>query len=124
MGDHVAVMRSGSLVQYATPLELLMSPCDEGVAQLIGSERGLRALALVRTGDLPLEPLVGSPRTIVAADATARETLATLLADEAQEAIVRGGDGEVLGLVTPAVIGRVLRSNSEQTLAHLAEGAT
>ena len=123
MGDRVAVMRAGSLVQYATPLELLTAPGDDGVANLLGAERGLRALGLIRAGDLALEPIGATPPgSTVAAGASAREALAALLADESQSATVRGGDGELLGLVTPAVIGRVLRTNSETTLAHIAEG--
>jgi len=54
MGDRVAVMRAGSLVQYAPPSELLARPADEFVARFVGADRGLKRLALISVGELPL----------------------------------------------------------------------
>ncbi len=54
MGDRVAVMRAGSLVQYASPAELLEHPADELVARFVGADRGLKRLALISVGELPL----------------------------------------------------------------------
>ena len=54
MGDRVAVMRAGRLVQYATPAELLAEPADEFVARFVGADRGLKRLALIGVGELPL----------------------------------------------------------------------
>ena len=54
MGDRVAVMREGALVQYAPPAELLERPADEFVAQFVGADRGLKRLALVTVGEVPL----------------------------------------------------------------------
>ena len=54
MGDRVAVMRGGALVQYAPPAELLTRPADEFVARFVGADRGLKRLALISCGELPL----------------------------------------------------------------------
>ena len=54
MGDRVAVMRAGRLVQYAPPAQLLAQPADEFVARFVGADRGLKRLALISVGDLPL----------------------------------------------------------------------
>ena len=54
MGDQVAVMRAGTLVQYAPPAELLAEPADEFVARFVGADRGLKRLALIPVGDLTL----------------------------------------------------------------------
>jgi osmoprotectant transport system ATP-binding protein len=37
LGDRIAVLRAGSLVQVGTPAELLTSPADEGVAELMAT---------------------------------------------------------------------------------------
>jgi osmoprotectant transport system ATP-binding protein len=37
LGDRIAVLRAGSLVQVGTPAELLRSPADEGVAELMAT---------------------------------------------------------------------------------------
>jgi len=54
MGDRVAVIRAGALVQYAPPGELLAQPADEFVARFVGADRGLKRLALISVGELPL----------------------------------------------------------------------
>jgi osmoprotectant transport system ATP-binding protein len=54
MGDRVAVLRAGRLVQYAPPAELLERPADEFVARFVGADRGLKRLSLMRVGDLEL----------------------------------------------------------------------
>jgi osmoprotectant transport system ATP-binding protein len=57
MGDKIAVMRSGKLVQFATPDELLRMPADEFVAKLVGGNRSIKRLHLIRVEDTELRPL-------------------------------------------------------------------
>jgi osmoprotectant transport system ATP-binding protein len=52
MGDRVALLRAGRLVQYAPPDELLSSPADAFVARFVGADRGLKRLSLVTVGEL------------------------------------------------------------------------
>ncbi|MER3417997.1 MAG: ABC transporter ATP-binding protein [Chloroflexota bacterium] len=55
MGDLVAVMAAGGrLAQFGTPAEILTAPASEFVARFVGADRGLKRLALVRVGELPL----------------------------------------------------------------------
>jgi osmoprotectant transport system ATP-binding protein len=56
MGDRVAVMRSGHLVQFATPTELLANPVDDFVADFVGADRALKSLSLTRVEDVELIP--------------------------------------------------------------------
>ncbi len=48
MGDKIAAMREGRLVQYSDPDELLSSPADEFVANLVGRNRSIKRLHLIR----------------------------------------------------------------------------
>src|SRR3989441_4145023 len=50
LGDRVAVMRAGKLVQYAPPGELLAHPADDFVARLVGAGQGLKRLAPLGLG--------------------------------------------------------------------------
>lgn len=52
MGDTIAVMREGLLVQHATPDELLSSPADEFVANLVGRNRSIKRLHLIRIREI------------------------------------------------------------------------
>jgi osmoprotectant transport system ATP-binding protein len=54
MGDRVAVLRAGRLVQYAPPADLLEHPADDFVARFVGADRGLKRLALIPIGELRL----------------------------------------------------------------------
>lgn len=104
MGDVIAIMRDGKLVQYDTPDRLLAAPADAFVADFVGVDRTLRRLSLVRaadaveTGDAP----AGSP--CLSGTANLREVLSTLLASGTDEATILDGAGTVLGRITLAAI--------------------
>jgi osmoprotectant transport system ATP-binding protein len=55
MGDKVAIMRDGHLVQLATPDALLASPADEFVASFVGEDRALKRLRVRTLRDIELE---------------------------------------------------------------------
>ncbi len=83
MGDRVAVMRAGRLVQYAPPSELLTRPVDDFVARFVGADRGLKRLALTTVGDVELRdaPTAREGEPASAARARAGEQTFVLLLD-------------------------------------------
>ena len=62
MGDRIAIMRDGQLVQMATADDLLAAPADEFVASFVGADRGLKRLRVRTLADIELDP--PTPRTI------------------------------------------------------------
>jgi len=111
LGDRVAVMRAGHLVQYAPPAELLAHPADEFVARFVGSDRGLKRLSLLTVGGVELEKvdrasLDGAP--VLSSSMSLRDALAVMLSSEAQRGVVMDGD-RYLGALTLQQIGRMLR---------------
>lgn len=48
MGDKIAIMNKGKLVQYDTPKNILFNPKNEFVEDFIGSDRGLKVLNLLK----------------------------------------------------------------------------
>ena len=48
MGDKIAIMNKGELVQYDTPKNILFNPKNEFVEDFIGSDRGLKVLNLLK----------------------------------------------------------------------------
>ncbi len=52
MGDRIAILRDGALVQYDTPDTLLAKPKNRFVRDFVGADRQLKRLGLVRVGDL------------------------------------------------------------------------
>jgi osmoprotectant transport system ATP-binding protein len=70
LGDRIAVFaQGGRLEQYATPSVLLGSPATDFVADFVGSDRGLKRLAVtgIDLADLEHPPVVRLPDTLASA---------------------------------------------------------
>ena len=56
LGDRIAILNvGGKLEQYAPAEEILREPANDFVREFVGAERGLKRLALIKVGDIPLE---------------------------------------------------------------------
>ncbi|NKC22528.1 ABC transporter ATP-binding protein [Ochrobactrum oryzae] len=99
LGDRIAVMDDGNLLQYGPPAEILAHPATEFVERLVGTgERPFRLLSLMdlktvlQPGDASGDPL---PVT-----ASQRDALAELLWSGRKALPVLDHDGRPLGQVT------------------------
>jgi osmoprotectant transport system ATP-binding protein len=103
LGDRVAVMSRGRLLQHDRPARLITQPADPFVSQMIGSgDKSLRLLSLTTAGESAESGTVDGP--IVAWSATLRDVLAELVWRGAAAAMVVGPDGDPMGHVTLARI--------------------
>jgi osmoprotectant transport system ATP-binding protein len=100
MGNRIAIMRDGHLVQLATADELLASPADEFVASFVGADRGLKRLRVKNLADVELDP----PPTDGAGPTIPRDTslhyaLSMMLAEGTSQLGVVDADGKLVGSV-------------------------
>jgi osmoprotectant transport system ATP-binding protein len=51
MGDRIALLDAGNLIQYATPEELLTRPKNQFVKDFVGADRALKRLDLLKVSD-------------------------------------------------------------------------
>ena len=103
LGDRVAVMRDGRLLHHDRPAELVRSPADPFVGQLIGTgERSLRLLALLTAAEVARTGSAQGPS--VPATATLRDVLAELVWQGATAANVVDAAGVAVGHVSLADI--------------------
>jgi len=103
LGQRVAVMSQGRLLQYDRPAALLTHPADPFVARMTGlSDRALKLLALTTAGEAALPGSSDGPR--VASSASLREVLSELVWSGAGSALVLGADGAPRGQLTVAAI--------------------
>jgi osmoprotectant transport system ATP-binding protein len=103
LGDHVAVMSEGRLLQYDRPAVLLTRPADPLVARLTGlSERAMRLLSLTTAGESAIAGESDGPA--VPASASLREALSELMWCGAPSVSVIGQDGRPCGRLTVAAI--------------------
>ncbi|OGP88683.1 MAG: hypothetical protein A2156_09820 [Deltaproteobacteria bacterium RBG_16_48_10] len=52
VGDRIAVMRSGRIVQFDPPIKILREPADRFVKDLVGKESGLKLMKLAKVSDI------------------------------------------------------------------------
>lgn len=99
LGNKIAVMDEGKLLQYATPAQIISHPATPFVADLIGTgERPFRLLSLGKVSEIvhPGEAQ-GSP---IALNATLRDAYAEALWSRRSVLPVADAGGTVVGVVT------------------------
>ena len=103
LGDRIAVLSEGRLLQYDRPDALLLRPADDFVARLTGAgDRAYRLLSLTTAGELA-EPGPAEGVALSAAT-TLRDALAELVWSGAEARPVVAADGAPLGRVTLGAI--------------------
>jgi osmoprotectant transport system ATP-binding protein len=103
LGDRVAVMSQGRLLQFDRPAMLLTRPADPFVSRLTGTaDRSLKLLSLTTAGEAA-EPGAAEGPAVPAA-ASLRDVLAELLWSGAPAAAVVNADGTPGGRLTLAAI--------------------
>ena len=103
LGDRIAVMSHGRVLQYDRPAQLLIQPADPLVARMTGiSDRALRLLSLTTAGEAAVAGAAAGPR--VEAGTSLRDLLSDLVWRNADCATVVDADGTPRGIVTLAAI--------------------
>lgn len=95
MGDKVALLKAGELVQYSDPTTLLYSPANQFVRDFVGTDRVLKGLRLHRAKEI-----MQQPHFTVAADQKPEDVLKQM-----EKAVIRWSmavdtDNKFLGWVT------------------------
>jgi osmoprotectant transport system ATP-binding protein len=116
LADRIVVMRTGRVVQYDTPLAIVLDPADAFVADLVGAHDVLRRLSLIpaATAMRPLGP--GGPppdAPTVTMRSDLRADLSQLLADDVPALTVVDDDGRPVGTLDLAAIQAVSTPNAE-----------
>ena len=99
LGDRIAVMDQGKLLQYTTPEEIISHPATKFVDELIGTgERPFRLLSLHKVGDIthPGEA-EGTP---VSAEMSLRDAYAECLWSRRTALPVADASGAIIGAIT------------------------
>jgi osmoprotectant transport system ATP-binding protein len=108
LADKIIIMRTGTLVQYDTPLGIVTQPRDTFVQQLVGTEDMLRRLSLMSVSDVlaaqargagPPGLGVNGSRELarVSPDDNLRSALSHMLRSGADALAVVDGNGKTLG---------------------------
>jgi osmoprotectant transport system ATP-binding protein len=102
MGDRIAIMRDGHLVQLATADDLLAAPADDFVASFVGADRGLKRLRVKTLADVELDPPSRDGRSAgptIDKDTTLHYALSMMLAEGLSSLDVVDDEQNVIGSV-------------------------
>ncbi len=98
LGDHIAILKDGTLRQVGTGAEILAAPADDYVARFVRDVNRGRILLCGAFAEAGLVPVADAP--VIAADATLEAAFAAF-ADGAETLAVRYADGRIAGALTP-----------------------
>ena len=97
MGDRVAIMRDGHLLQYDSPEAILANPANEFVKNFLGPDRTIKRLSLINVASVMTKPRATPEGTPIAPDANLHVALASILDNNLKGLDVRASDGTVIG---------------------------
>src|SRR3954454_22589395 len=105
LGDRIAIMRDGAIVQLGTPEELVGSPADDYVANFVRDIPRTNVLTL-RWIMRPAEPSDAISGTTLPVSTTIRDAVPALVASERPLGVLE--DGRVVGVVDREVVLRAI----------------
>jgi osmoprotectant transport system ATP-binding protein len=109
MGNRIAILRDGELVQYDTPDRILAEPANEFVADFVGADRGLKRLRVWTLRDLELDPAAeGAAGSRATEDTSLRDALSLMLVEGAERLTVLDASGAPKGTVALETITRLI----------------
>jgi osmoprotectant transport system ATP-binding protein len=118
LGDRIAIFREGGiLAQYDTPDAILAAPADDFVARFVGTDRGLKRLALRRLDEIELDPPDDAVNLRLDAETTLRDALSQLLSAGERQCLVVDGEGRALGVLTLDHVSALLSSREPEAVS-------
>lgn len=116
LGDRIAVMRDGRIVQIGTPEEILTDPANDYVAQFVQDVDRARVL----TAGAVMEP----PWALVQVNAGPRAALRLMRDNQVPAAFVIGRGRQLRGVITDRDAIRLVRAGETDLSTHLTDIAT
>ncbi|MEO3997439.1 ABC transporter ATP-binding protein [Mesorhizobium sp. CAU 1732] len=100
LGDRIAIMRDGKIVQYDTPDAILSSPINAFVENFVGADRSLKRLSLYRVSDAMQPGEGGNAGASVKPMDDLRDALAAMISANSDRLAVVDETGAVVGSIT------------------------
>jgi osmoprotectant transport system ATP-binding protein len=105
LGDNVAILRAGRLVQIDTPANILRHPADDFVSDLLGHDRLIKLLSALSVGSAMSDQPAPAGAPAIEPEATLEQAFLRML-DSGQDALSVGGGSLHLRDLLKARIGQ------------------
>jgi osmoprotectant transport system ATP-binding protein len=112
LGDRIALMENGRLVQFGTPEALWLAPAAPFVRDFFGKELALKILSRHSVSDLPLESGEGKGLSLVGPDASLKDALATMVSSGTESIAVGSRSEGVRGVLTFHALLKAMKKGS------------
>jgi len=109
IGDRIAIMKEGKIVQIGTPEQIVLDPADDYVAEFVEGISRLRlvkAHSFMQCSDKAIEMAADAPQASTEDDL---QTLIDLSLEHKAEHIAIADDGQVIGAISHADLLRAVR---------------
>lgn len=100
LGDRIAIMRDGRIVQYDTPEAILSHPADAFVENFVGADRALKRLTLFQVEAVMARSKADPKLPRVEATSDLRDALSAIVAAKTERAAVVDAAGAVVGTIS------------------------
>jgi len=100
MGDRIAIMRDGRLLQYDTPEAILAHPANDFVESFLGPDRSIKRLSLIEVASVMAPPASQASTVSIRPDASLHDALALILTGDLPGLDVRTESGEMVGYLS------------------------
>ncbi len=108
LGESIALLHQGRLVQHGSPVELLARPATPFVDSFFGGDGRRLLLDAIRLGDLTLDSAGASTASALRPEDSLHTALIALLSSAADSLMVSTADGVRLGSVSLGTIRRAM----------------
>lgn len=100
MGDRIAIMRDGRLLQYDTPEAILARPANDFVESFLGPDRAIKRLSLIEVASVMAPPNPQASSVAIKPTASLHDALALILTGDLPGLDVRTESGETVGYLS------------------------
>jgi osmoprotectant transport system ATP-binding protein len=119
MGDKIALMKEGRLVQYGTPADLTYRPKDRFVEDFIGADRALKGLQLIRVSEV-----MDTSPPVIKADEKVKRAKELIKEGEKDVVAVIDANGRFIGWVGEAEVKQDETAGAVVTTSSMVAGET
>ena len=102
LADRIAILKSGTLVQYDTPWKILSEPANEFVRELMSADDRIRQLGVLKAGDVMVKttlPAADIDQEFVSMDTNVRTVLLKLLSTRNPNIYVKDSNSQIVGSI-------------------------
>lgn len=102
LADRIAILKSGTLVQYDTPWKILSEPANEFVRELMSADDRIRQLGVLKAGDVMVKTIIPAAdidQEFVSIDTSLRTVLLKLLSTRNPNIYVKDSNSQIVGSI-------------------------